>query len=60
MVPFGLQGASSLLMRVMDQALAVSLDFWGGPTPPPAIAAAATDSEAGPSSGSSPGDCPGV
>ena len=31
-VPFGLQGASSLLMRVMNQALTVGLDFPGGPT----------------------------
>ncbi len=30
-VPFGLQGASSLLMRVMNQALTVGLDFPGGP-----------------------------
>ena len=33
-VPFGLQGASSLLMRVMNQALTVGLDFPGGPTDP--------------------------
>ena len=31
-VPFSLQGASSLLMRVMNQALTVGLDFPGGPT----------------------------
>ena len=35
-VPFGLQGASSLLMRVMNQALTVGLDFQGGLTAPPA------------------------
>ena len=29
-VPFGLQGSSSLLMRVMNQALTVGLDFQGG------------------------------
>jgi hypothetical protein len=39
-VPFGLQGASSLLMRVMNQALTVGLDFPGGPTAPPVAAAA--------------------
>ncbi len=27
MAPFGLQGAASLLMRVMNQALTVGLDF---------------------------------
>ncbi len=34
--PFGLQGASSLLMRVMNQALTVGLDFSAGQavTPP--------------------------
>ncbi len=32
MVPFGLQGASSLLMRVIYQALTVGLDFPGGAT----------------------------
>ena len=31
-VPFGLQGASSLLMRVMNQALTVGLDYPEGPT----------------------------
>ncbi len=40
-VPFGLQGASSLLMRVMNQALTVGLDFPGDQTPNPATAAAA-------------------
>ena len=40
-VPFGLQGASSLLMRVMNQALTVGLDFPGDQTPTPATAAAA-------------------
>ncbi len=39
-VPFGLQGASSLLMRVMNQALTVGLDFPGGPTTTPGTAAA--------------------
>ena len=34
-VPFGLQGASSLLMRVMNQALTVGLDFPGGPSSAP-------------------------
>ena len=37
-VPFGLQGSSSLLMRVMNQALTVGLDFPGeatGVQPPP-------------------------
>ena len=29
MVPFGLHGSSSLLMRVMNQALTVGLDFTG-------------------------------
>ena len=34
-VPFGLQGASSLLMRVMNQALTVGLHFPGhGPAGP--------------------------
>ena len=53
---FGLQGASSLLMRVMKQAaaLTVGLDFAGGPITTPTIAAAAAGSEAGPPSGSSP------
>ena len=37
-VPFGLQGSSSLLMRVMNQALTVGLDYLGenlasGPAP---------------------------
>ena len=40
-VPFGLQGASSLLMRVMNQALTVGLDFPWDQTPTPATAAAA-------------------
>ena len=53
-VSFGLQGASSLLMRVMNQALTVGLDFQGGPTPTPAIAAAATGAATGPCSGSFP------
>ncbi len=39
-VPFGLQGTSSLLMRVMYQALTVGLDFPGGPTTTPVTAAA--------------------
>ena len=30
-VPFGLQGASSLLMRVMNQALTVGLDYTRDP-----------------------------
>jgi hypothetical protein len=34
--PFCLQGASSLLMRVMNQALTVGLDFPGGPAGAPA------------------------
>jgi hypothetical protein len=34
-VPFGLQGASSLLMRVMNQALTVGLDFPGAGSAPP-------------------------
>ena len=34
-VPFGLQRASSLLMRVMNQALTVELDFPGGPSSAP-------------------------
>ena len=40
-VPFGLQGASSLLMRVMNQALTVGLDFPSSPAPTPAIATTA-------------------
>ena len=40
-VPFGLQGASFLLMRVMNQALTVGLDFPSGPKLTPAIATAA-------------------
>jgi hypothetical protein len=28
-VPYGLQGSSSLLMRIMNQALTVGLDFSG-------------------------------
>ena len=51
-VPFGLQGASSLLMRVMNQALTVGLDFPGGPVATPTVAAAAAGSEWGPPSGS--------
>jgi hypothetical protein len=35
-VPFGLQGASSLLTRVMNQALTVGLDFPGDQTAGPA------------------------
>ena len=42
MVPFGLQGASSLLMRVMNQALTFGLDFPGDPTPTTAEAAVVT------------------
>ncbi len=42
-VPFGLQGASSLLTRIMNQALTVGLDFPGdqtaGPAGPTAIQA---------------------
>ena len=47
-VPFGMQGASSLLMRVMNQALTVGLDFRGDTTTAPALAAAAADSAADP------------
>ena len=36
MAPFGLQGSSSLLMRVMNQALTVGLDFPGGQAAGPA------------------------
>ena len=55
-VPFGLQGASSLPKCVMNQALTVGLEFpsHGGPTPTPAIATAAACSETAPSSGSYP------
>ena len=50
-VPFGLRGASSLLMRIISQALKVCLDFPRGPTPTPAIATAAACSDtAAPSS----------
>ena len=52
-VPFGLQGASSLLMRVMNQALTVGLDFPGagpattaGPTQTTAAAAVVTSRSA--------------
>ncbi len=51
MVLFGLQGSSSLLMRVMNQALTVGLDFPGGSTarPMPAdIARASRPAPAGP------------
>ena len=57
-VPFGLQGASSLLMRVMNQALTVGLDFPGGPPQAPTTAAAAAGSETGPCSGFPPPDRP--
>ena len=51
-VPFGLQGASSLLMRVMNQALTVGLDFPGGLAAPPVTAAAAVAAVAsGPGAG---------
>ena len=50
MVPFGLQGASSLLMRVKNQALTVGLDFPSSLTPTPAIATTAAGSKAAPSS----------
>jgi hypothetical protein len=43
-VPFCLQGASSLLMRVMNQALTVSLDFPGVPATALATAEARTAS----------------
>jgi hypothetical protein len=39
-VPFDLQGASSMMMSVMNQALTIGLDFPGGPIPPPLAAAA--------------------
>ena len=48
-VPFGLQGSSSLLMRVMNQALTAGLDFRGNPTTAPTLAAVAADSGADPS-----------
>ena len=50
-VPYGLQGASSLLMRVMNQALTVGLDFPGGPPTPPTTATGAAGSAAGPPQG---------
>ena len=49
-VPCGLQGASSLLMRVMDQALTVGLDFPGPPPPPP--------TNSGPAAAAGPGPGP--
>jgi hypothetical protein len=56
-VPFGLQGASSLLMLVMNQALTVGLDFPGGPptTPGTTAAAAVTPRSA---AGAGPGAAP--
>jgi hypothetical protein len=41
LVQFGLQGVFSLLMRVMNQALTVGLDFPGDETPNLATSAAA-------------------
>ncbi len=56
-MPFGLQGASSLLKCVMNQALTVGLDFPGDPMPPPATAAAAVVLS-GPAAAAGPGTGP--
>ena len=59
MVHFGLQGASSLLMRVMNQALTVGIDFQWGPTTTPVTAEASvpTPIHGGVSGASGPGRC---